>query len=500
MPENSKELLDRYRRGDGTAADALFEKYTGRLLALARSRLSPQLARRIDADDVIQSTYRSFFMRARQGEFTADREGDLWRLLATITLHKLWRQAKHHRRAKRSPERESTGTLGGAISLSQLVDREPSVADVVMAADELRWLESQLEPIQRRAVRLRLQDLPATEIAAVLGRSERSVRRWLAEARELLVERWADQQNADDATAACEHDRPSSTPPVAATHHAAPLEHADYHFEALIGSGGMAKVYTATHRATGRRVAIKVLRKRLTSRPRLVDRFVNEAGLVARFQHPNIVPVHGLGRLPDGGYFMVMDLVDGNDLTKLCIAGLVPAAEAVPIVAAVADAVQHAHEHGVIHRDLKPGNVLVDRAGHVFVTDFGFAWTGADSDGGAESIVGTAGFMAPEQIDRTLGEIGPATDIYGLGALLMMLCCGHPPHRGGSASEIIDRVVQSPDDLPPTAGSASVPHSVRAIWQRCLARDWRQRFRSAADVAVALRSAGVALDPVAPEE
>ena len=96
MPDDSRELLVRYQRGDPTAAEAIFARYANRLLALARSRLSPKLARRVDADDVVQSTYRSFFVR-RRGEFVAEGEGDLWRLLATITLHKLGRQAQRHR-------------------------------------------------------------------------------------------------------------------------------------------------------------------------------------------------------------------------------------------------------------------------------------------------------------------------------------------------------------------------------------------------------------------
>jgi eukaryotic-like serine/threonine-protein kinase len=230
------------------------------------------------------------------------------------------------------------------------------------------------------------------------------------------------------------------------------------------------------------------LRKRFKSRTHLVERFVREARLVSRLDHPNIVPVHGLGRLPDGGYFMVMDLIDGEDLTKLCSAGLVLPAEAARIVAIAADAVQHAHDHGVIHRDLKPGNVLIDRTGHVFVTDFGFAWTCADSKECATSVVGTAAFMAPEQINRALGQIGPATDVYGLGALLLMLCCGRPPNVGGSISEIIDRSAQSTDEAPAANIPDFVPHPLRTILQRCLARDWRRRLSSAAEVATALRS------------
>jgi DNA-directed RNA polymerase specialized sigma24 family protein len=97
MTHSSAELLDRYERGDSAAADQLFARYADRLLALARSRLSAKLARRIDADDVVQSTYRSFFARARDGQFTADEPGDLWRLLATIALHKVRRQARRHR-------------------------------------------------------------------------------------------------------------------------------------------------------------------------------------------------------------------------------------------------------------------------------------------------------------------------------------------------------------------------------------------------------------------
>ena len=486
MPEESRELLVRYQQGDTTAADAIFDRYTSRLMALARSRLSPKLARRVDADDIVQSTYRSFFVHAREGEFVAEHDGDLWRLLATMTLHKLGRQAKRHRAAKRSLEREATGVPDAPDRLGQLADREPSAADVVAAAEELHWLMSQFDPIQREALQLRLHDQTAEEIAATIGRSERTVRRWLVEARELLTQRWAEQQRGshDDNRSKSTFPR---TPPIA-TSVVATLRHADYHLEALIGSGGMSKVYAATHRASGNRVAIKVLRKRLRSRPHLVERFLLEAELVARFRHPNIVPVHGLGRLPDGNYFMVLDLIDGADLAKLCRFEPLPAQRAAQIVAFVADAIQHAHDHGVIHRDLKPGNVLVDGQGQVFVTDFGFAWFDRDVDRQDRSIVGTAGFMAPEQIDPRLGPIGPQTDVYGLGALLCMLCSGRPPYQGGEISEIQAQVEPSTDE--PVLGEMhrTIPPILLSVCERCLVRDWQRRFATAADVAVALRA------------
>ncbi|HTU24689.1 MAG TPA: sigma-70 family RNA polymerase sigma factor [Pirellulales bacterium] len=481
MSHDSQLLLDRFRQGDDGAAAAIFDRYAARLVALARSRLSPRLAVRLDAEDIVQSVYRSFFVRARAGEFTADHEGDLWRLLAAITLHKLWRQAKHHRRNKRATSREVATTDAPAFSPPEFADRQPSVVDILTAADELRWLFRQLEPVQRQAVELRLEDKSVAEVASALGRSERTIRRWLADAKELLGARWQSEQARLSDTG------PASQP--SAFDPAAPLRHADYHLEALLGAGATAKVYAATHRQSGQRVALKVLRKRLHSRPHLVERFVREAQIVARFDHPHIVRVHGLGRLPDGGYFIAMDLVDGSDLAGLCETDPVSPARAAEIVAAVATAVNHAHGHGVIHRDLKPGNVLVDRRGRPLVTDFGFAWTEADI--GQATIAGTAGFMAPEQCQPALGEISPATDVYGLGALLMMLCCGHPPEPAESTIQINDG---RSEPISPIAGLSErssvpvhVPATLRAVWQRCLARNPRDRYQSAADVAAALR-------------
>jgi RNA polymerase sigma factor (sigma-70 family) len=485
MPEESRELLVRYQNGDPTAADAIFARYTSRLLALARSRLSPKLARRIDADDVVQSTYRSFFVHARVGDLVAGRDGDLWQLLATITLHKLSRQSKRHLAAKRSLQREVTEETDSARSLANLADREPSPADVVAAVEELHWLMTQFEPIQRQALQLRLQELTAEEIAAAVGRSDRTVRRWLVEARELLSARWEQQRTHAD------YDRPrptSSFPHSALPDVAAPLEHSDYHLESLIGSGGMAKVYIATQKGTDRRVAIKVLRKRLRSRLHLVERFLREAELVARFDHPNIVRVQGLGRLPDGNYFMVLDFVDGSDLASLLRSESLSVRRAAEIVTTVADAIQHAHEHGVIHRDLKPGNVLLDRNAQVFVTDFGFAWFDSEIDREDHSIVGTAGFMAPEQIDVSLGPTGPHTDVYGLGALLFMLCCGRPPHVGNSVSEILEPVAKPDRQARHCEIDRSMPDALGHICERCLAHEWQHRFSSASDVAFALRA------------
>ncbi len=151
-------------------------------------------------------------------------------------------------------------------------------------------------------------------------------------------------------------------------------------------------------------------------------------------------------------------------------------------MAKVADAVGHAHEHGVIHRDLKPANVLVDRSGRVFVTDFGFAWLEQEFDSRDSSVVGTVGYMAPEQIDRSLGPIGPHTDVFGLGALLSMLCCGEA--QGGADS--VPHAAR--DGTHAGAISESLPPELKRILARCLRADWRERFATAAELASALRA------------
>jgi eukaryotic-like serine/threonine-protein kinase len=479
MRDSSYELLRRTRRGDPIAASELVQRYTERLLALARSRLSRKLARRIDAEDVLQSAYRSFFVHARQGEFDVEQDGDLWRLLATITLNKLARQATRHRAKKRSVDREVKAVAGRPDPIAELADREPSVVDVVAAADELRWLFTQLEAGESEAIRLRLQSFTAEEIATRIGRSERTVRRWLTAAKALLANRLADIDEAPDGGFT---DHPRGTVP---SDSAAPLRHADYHLQALVGSGGTSKVYVATERSTGRRVAVKVLRKLLRGRPDMIGRFVQEAGIVARIAHPHIVPVHGLGRLPDGGYFMVMDYVAGADLAQICRKEPVEAKQAARIVATVAEPVQHAHDNGVIHRDLKPGNVLIDLGGEIFVTDFGFAWLEGDPQPLRDTIAGTVGFMAPEQIDRRWGEIGPHTDVHGLGALLFMLLSGAPPYPGKAYSEINSCAVAA-DELLLDAIGPPVPNELRTICKRCLAKSPTQRFATARAVADAL--------------
>jgi RNA polymerase sigma factor (sigma-70 family) len=173
--------LERYRQGDEQAAEELFARYVDRLTRLARSRLSPKLAVRTDPEDVVLSAYRSFFIGAREGRFSLQRSGDLWRLLVSITLHKFFRQARRHRADARSVDAESP------LPDDQLFGREPSPEEVVGVADLLQTVLARLDPIARRVLELRLQEEPLARIAMQTGRSERTIRRVLAEIRTSLA-------------------------------------------------------------------------------------------------------------------------------------------------------------------------------------------------------------------------------------------------------------------------------------------------------------------------
>lgn len=176
----SRELLERVRIGDEQAAQELYDRYVHRLLALARQRMSHKLRRRVDAEDVVQSACRSFFVRAQHGRFTVKQSGDLWRLLVAITLNKLRMQAKLHRRKKRAMGREESVCAGSCYGLApERIADEPTPDEAAALAEEIELLMADLKPVEREILQLRLQAYTIDEIAEQVGRSERTVRRLL---------------------------------------------------------------------------------------------------------------------------------------------------------------------------------------------------------------------------------------------------------------------------------------------------------------------------------
>jgi RNA polymerase sigma-70 factor (ECF subfamily) len=193
--EKSADLLARWNAGDQAAADALFSRYTEQLVALARDRLSKRLASRFDPEDVVQSAYRSFFANAQS--FVIERTGDLWRLLAAITLHKLHHQVDRHTAARRSVTRERPLTNGRSLDILGPVARDPSPAEAVALIDEVEQLLRGLPPIHRCMLELRLQGYRIAEIAADTRRSERLVRKVLDGVKAELIRTRSDG-DADD--------------------------------------------------------------------------------------------------------------------------------------------------------------------------------------------------------------------------------------------------------------------------------------------------------------
>ncbi|MBC8353421.1 MAG: AAA-like domain-containing protein [Planctomycetes bacterium] len=273
----------------------------------------------------------------------------------------------------------------------------------------------------------------------------------------------------------------------------APLSFADFRLGDQIGKGGMGSVYRAVQISLNKSVAIKLLSDAGTSNEQLVARFLKEARAAASLRHPNIVDVHGIGRTPEGGYFLVMDLVEGADLQQLTAAGETLALEPATIVATVADAIDHAHQQGVIHRDLKPGNVLLSTDGEIFVTDFGVAKI-LGSDASTLSAygqpIGTPSYMAPEQADPRRDPVGPAADVYGLGGVLYYLLTGQHPYLRGNGSEVavLAQVLSDAPPVRPRDINSGVSSALEDICLRCLKKRPSERFNSAKELAEALRS------------
>lgn len=199
--DESAHLISRLKEGDEGAATEIFDRYVVRLIGLARSRLSSKLARKVDAEDVAQSVFRSFFGRASEGEYQLRRSGDLWRLLASITMHKVLRQAEFHGAAKRSLSAEESLGAGDDSSAGRRggISAEPSPDDAVTLQEELDLVMRELTPAHRELLAQRLQGGSIAEISQSMQVTERQVRRVLQKVRKRLEERLLDSSGANPA-------------------------------------------------------------------------------------------------------------------------------------------------------------------------------------------------------------------------------------------------------------------------------------------------------------
>lgn len=254
----------------------------------------------------------------------------------------------------------------------------------------------------------------------------------------------------------------------------------------MIGAGRMGRVYRAWDKTHDHRVAVKYLRKTFQENADAVKRFIKEATTVSQFNHPGIVKTTGFGNTPNGGYFIVMELIEGPDLSTAITTGPISIKESIEWIIQLCQALEHAHAKGIIHCDLKPANLLLDTNRNIRVTDFGLARSTYSDEQDSDRIEGTAAFMAPEQISRWWGSISPQTDIYGAGAILFNLLTGQAPFAGKNLADILAQVVSGMTVTHPSLLRPELPSTLNAICAKCLSKNPSGRFKSVSKLCEAL--------------
>jgi serine/threonine protein kinase len=265
-----------------------------------------------------------------------------------------------------------------------------------------------------------------------------------------------------------------------------------------LGTGGMANVYLAEDEVLGRRVAIKILNDRHAGDDQFVERFRREAKNAASLSHPNIVSIYDRGEA-EGTYYIAMEYLDGRSLKELIVArGPAPIHLAVDYTRQILAAIRFAHRHGIVHRDIKPHNVLVDGEGRLKVTDFGIARAGVSQMTEAGSIIGTAQYLSPEQAKGA--PVDQTSDLYSVGVVLYELLTGEVPFSGDTPVEIAMKHLSTVPE-PPSSKRADVPRELDMVVMRALGKDPSERYQSAEEMDADLRriNRGVAISPVTEE-
>jgi serine/threonine-protein kinase len=267
-----------------------------------------------------------------------------------------------------------------------------------------------------------------------------------------------------------------------------------YRIERKLGAGGMADVYLAEDQELGRRVAIKILNDRHAADDSFIERFRREAKNAASLSHPNIVSIYDRGEA-EGTYYIAMEYLEGRSLKELIVGrGPAPVKTAIDYARQILAAVGFAHKGGIVHRDIKPHNVLVGPEGRLKVTDFGIARSGASQMTEVGSIIGTAQYLSPEQARGA--PVDQTSDLYSVGVVLYEMLTGQVPFTGDTPLEIamkhLSEVPKPPSELRP-----DIPHDLDSVVLRALAKDPSERYQSAEemDADLARVAEGLPVDP-----
>ena len=280
------------------------------------------------------------------------------------------------------------------------------------------------------------------------------------------------------------HENGAYQEPVPGASHGAPPvkmsgDFGDYELLEEIGRGGQGVVYRARQKSLNRTVALKVIGLGQWATEAHLKRFRLEAEAAARLDHPCIVPIHEVGER-DGCCYFSMNFVEGGQLDEVVGREPMPIRRAVELMAKVSRAVHYAHEHGIVHRDIKPGNILLDQKGEAHLTDFGLARL-VETESTltrTEEVFGTPSYMAPEQAVGETRNLTSATDVYGLGAVLYKLLTGHPPFAGGTTYETV-RLVLETNPRRPCLWNPKIDRDLETICLKCLDKDPKRRYPSA---------------------
>ena len=258
-----------------------------------------------------------------------------------------------------------------------------------------------------------------------------------------------------------------------------------YEVKSELGRGGMATVYRAVDPNSGREVAVKVLPREMMHDPQFRERFEREIKMIASLEHPAIVPVYDVGDI-DGQPYFVMRFMTGGSLSDLIEKGSIPVDETAKIIEKIAQGLAYAHRKGVIHRDLKPDNILFNDDGEPFISDFGVAKISeSTSNLTGSGVIGTPAYMSPEQAQGT--EIDQRSDVYGLGVIVYQMLSGHQPYSADTPMGVVVKHITEPVPeilkvLP------NLPEEVDAVIKTAMAKDKNQRYPNTIELAKALNT------------
>lgn len=360
MENTSEKILNRFLLGSDTAAFALFERYQNRLIVLARGRLMDCVRAKVAPEDILQEAFTAFFELADSGGVRWEKEGDLWRLLAGIAINKVRKNHEYYLRDKRSVAREDS--LGSPHELDDVTSSSEAINELVELTESL--LDT-AKPLLRQVLQQRLAGFTMEEIAQQTGRSARTIRRLLDGLGTKIV---ASEEmpnwrafNEPLSKAALNMDGQWN----------GDVSYSDFQLLNMIGSGSTAKVYQARHISTDRMYAIKAIRKKWLGRADAIRSFCREYQLLSKLTEPSLVRAYGIGQLPNGGCFIVLELIQGKAIAKLL--DQANSEQRTEWANQIREAGAKLKIAGVEHGDLHLENIMVDAESNVRIVDFGFS-------------------------------------------------------------------------------------------------------------------------------